>query len=434
MSPVAGVLVYFFVNKIEFEGQVDYIATFLKLTKRSVSYNLPGVEQEEPEKEKFLEEFVFAVCVAITFVMVIALMESEVQKRNQKLSKGFTSPFKDNNGQNNNSFRIRSGFLTKKVKVPSLLTSIDLTKQPVLITGSNVSQVFNMLDKESNPVSVFKPYDEVSENTEKLILSRKQHAMNEVAAYRVDQLVNTTRANVPETRHVKLPGKFFNTKSSIRGSLQKFVQNGENCEDYGPSVFKTNDVQNIGVLDIKILNCDRHTGNILFNPEEKRLTPIDHALSFPEIELFPSTTENATFAEDMISKTLTLQHISFDWLMFKQAKLPFSEEMLSEIKNLNVLQHLQLLAKLGMNSKQQLAVFSSMTLLQIGALQFKKTLYEIGSMVQRQGSRKQESVLEQLIEQTLKSIDRNKIEKKDVEEIQKFCENFREKVVIFLKV
>jgi hypothetical protein len=67
--------------------------------------------------------------------------------------------------------------------------------------------------------------------------------------------------------------------------LQKFAKNNGLAEDYGPSAFSTKQVERIAVLDIKILNMDRNTGNILtYRKEgELRLIPIDHGLCIPDM-------------------------------------------------------------------------------------------------------------------------------------------------------
>merc|ERR1711871_168200 len=58
--------------------------------------------------------------------------------------------------------------------------------------------------------------------------------------------------------------------SSI-GSIQKFVPNIGDCEDYGSGVFETDDVQRLAVLDIRLLNADRHGSNILIARDDEPL-------------------------------------------------------------------------------------------------------------------------------------------------------------------
>ena len=47
------------------------------------------------------------------------------------------------------------------------------------------------------------------------------------------------------------------------GSLQSYVRNDGCSEDWGASKFNVEDAQRIAILDIRILNQDRHAGNIL---------------------------------------------------------------------------------------------------------------------------------------------------------------------------
>ena len=80
---------------------------------------------------------------------------------------------------------------------------------------------------------------------------------------------NPTTSLIPDD-NVRMDPTMEDNRSMdfIRGSLQKFVPNAESCEDYGPNLFSTEDVHRIGILDLRILNCDRHTGNLLFDFSE----------------------------------------------------------------------------------------------------------------------------------------------------------------------
>ncbi|CAM9751001.1 unnamed protein product, partial [Phaeothamnion confervicola] len=91
------------------------------------------------------------------------------------------------------------------------------------------------------------------------------------------------------------------------GSLQVFVPNECTAEDLGPSLFPTEDVHRIAILDVRLCNMDRHVGNILVQrpprasprtsgsygrawrrrharpPPPLRLVPIDHGLCLPHV-------------------------------------------------------------------------------------------------------------------------------------------------------
>ncbi|KAJ7279822.1 hypothetical protein O6H91_Y377200 [Diphasiastrum complanatum] len=112
-------------------------------------------------------------------------------------------------------------------------------------------------------------------------------------------------------------------------SFQEFIQHDYDANDHGASCFPVSSVHRIGILDIRILNTDRHAGNILVKNRsdgprlfEKRhldvnesaeLIPIDHGLCLPE----------------------TLEDPYFEWLHWPQASVPFSEEELRYISRLD---------------------------------------------------------------------------------------------------
>ena len=67
------------------------------------------------------------------------------------------------------------------------------------------------------------------------------------------------------------------------------------CGDVGFGQFPKQDIHNIGLLDIRLFNMDRHSGNILFRKtegcqggkqkkanEQYELIPIDHGYCLPE--------------------------------------------------------------------------------------------------------------------------------------------------------
>ena len=81
-------------------------------------------------------------------------------------------------------------------------------------------------------------------------------AAREVAAY----LLDAGLAGVPRTAMVSAVSAAGGAK---RGSFQEFVQSEGCSEDWGPSLFRVEDVQAIAALDIRLLNQDRHTGNML---------------------------------------------------------------------------------------------------------------------------------------------------------------------------
>ncbi|GLI68290.1 hypothetical protein VaNZ11_012651 [Volvox africanus] len=118
------------------------------------------------------------------------------------------------------------------------------------------------------------------------------------------------------------------------GSLQEFVTHECDTSEMGPSRFSVRDVHRIGILDLRLFNTDRHAGNMLVRTQRSaasasaadlrrsmvvadasyELIPIDHGFCLPE----------------------TLEAPYFEWLHWPQTMLPFSEEELQYIRNLDV--------------------------------------------------------------------------------------------------
>eukprot|EP01017_Pseudomicrothorax_dubius_P047636 TRINITY_DN8579_c0_g1_i12.p1 TRINITY_DN8579_c0_g1~~TRINITY_DN8579_c0_g1_i12.p1 ORF type:complete len:393 (-),score=80.17 TRINITY_DN8579_c0_g1_i12:577-1755(-) len=110
------------------------------------------------------------------------------------------------------------------------------------------------------------------------------------------------------------------------GSLQAFVKHDDVASNFGYSVFDVEEVHRIGVLDIRILNCDRNDENVLVRvkmdpatrSKKYRLIPIDHALSLPD--------------------TIDISEYDIVWMGWPQAKSPFSEQTLAAIRAIDPIQ------------------------------------------------------------------------------------------------
>mmetsp|Transcript_5609 Transcript_5609/g.12420 ORF Transcript_5609/g.12420 Transcript_5609/m.12420 type:complete len:688 (-) Transcript_5609:1735-3798(-) len=222
-------------------------------------------------------------------------------------------------------------------------------------------------------------------------------AMREVAAYLLD---HEGFAKVPTSVLVRARHPIFcynNRMSSVRastaelagatdapngllpmklGSLQEFVSHECDTSEMGPSRFSVKDVHRIGILDIRLFNTDRHAGNMLVRVSrdssanlksriadaQYELIPIDHGFCLPE----------------------TLEAPYFEWLHWPQTMLPFSEEELQYIKNLDIEADKELLRKELPNLRPEcLRVMElATTLLKKGA-EAGLTLFEIASMMSR---------------------------------------------------
>lgn len=211
--------------------------------------------------------------------------------------------------------------------------------------------------------------------------------IREVAAYLLD---HDHFAKVPPTALVKATHSNFNVNTNVLpcnsepfvkiGSLQRFIPHEYDASEHGTSQFPVGAVHRIGILDVRILNTDRHAGNILVRklPQEKcnswtlfdlhvydalELIPIDHGLCLPE----------------------AIDDPYFEWLHWPQAALPFSEEELEYIKNLNAASDAELLRKeLPMLRESCLRVLMITTAFLQKAAVAGLSLAEIGSMMTRE--------------------------------------------------
>lgn len=239
--------------------------------------------------------------------------------------------------------------------------------------SEGVNGSYFLKDRDGNHIAVFKPEDEEgnSPNNPKKSDSISplqdirlgEGAIKEVAAYLLD---DTGFYSVPKTILVDIRHPIFltNGKSVKRGSLQQYVENDGSSWDIGSSVFPTREVHKIGILDLQIMNLDRHGGNILFRETENgsyNLIPIDNGFSFPD--------------------DLNKKNIWFEWMNWKAAKKPFDEETLQYILNIDLERNVEMLKeKLHLRSECLKMFKLGTTLLKKGASKG-LTLFEIGSMV-----------------------------------------------------
>ncbi|XP_057522061.1 phosphatidylinositol 4-kinase gamma 6-like [Amaranthus tricolor] len=203
----------------------------------------------------------------------------------------------------------------------------------------------------------------------------------EVAAYLLDY---DGFANVPLTALVKITHPIFNINDGVNGnchqqrekiskiaSFQQFILHDCDANDHGTSSFPVSSVHRIGILDIRILNTDRHAGNILvrklddgvgrFNQVD--LVPIDHGLCLPE----------------------SLEDPYFEWIHWPQASIPFSEDELQYIANLDPFHDSEMLrVELPMIREACLRVLVLCTIFLKEAASFGLCLAEVGEMMSRE--------------------------------------------------
>ena len=116
------------------------------------------------------------------------------------------------------------------------------------------------------------------------------------------------------------------------GSLQEFVAHECDTSEMGASRFAAADVHRIGILDLRLFNTDRHAGNMLVRvsrqPSAVNLTSAESMLASSKYELVP--------IDHGFCLPETLEAPYFEWLHWPQAMLPFSDEELAYIRDLNI--------------------------------------------------------------------------------------------------
>ncbi|OWM75865.1 phosphatidylinositol 4-kinase gamma 5-like [Punica granatum] len=204
--------------------------------------------------------------------------------------------------------------------------------------------------------------------------------VREVAAYLLD---SDHFANVPPTALVKITHSIFNINDGVNpsnsfkkklvskiASFQQFIPHDFDASDHGTSSFPVAAVHRIGILDIRIFNTDRHAGNLLVRKlggsgrfDQVELIPIDHGLCLPE----------------------TLEDPYFEWIHWPQASIPFSEDELKYIDELNPVRDCEMLrAELPMIREACLRVLHLCTIFLKEAAVSGLCLAEIGEMMSRE--------------------------------------------------
>ena len=196
---------------------------------------------------------------------------------------------------------------------------------------------------EHQPIAVFK---------------RDQYR-REVAAFRLD---HERFAGVPPTVVTTLEHPIWGGKAT--GSCQYFMPDTitvVEAQSADLSHFSATCVRRIASLDIRLMNEDRHTSNILVSSCRRLLTPIDHGF---------------IFAQD-------LSGVHFDWLPWEQAGTPFNDRELSYISFLDPQRDRNLLIdELGIEERRANRLFVATVLLQMGALR-RFTALELGKILSR---------------------------------------------------
>ncbi|KAK7396063.1 hypothetical protein VNO78_16799 [Psophocarpus tetragonolobus] len=228
--------------------------------------------------------------------------------------------------------------------------------------------------------------------------------IRELAAYLLD---HGGFAGVPPTALVKFShAAFFVTTTSDAAtvpshmpkiaSLQRFVGHGFDAGELGPSFFSVASVHQIGILDIRIMNLDRHAGNMLVIKHNQSgnyvdgvadLVPIDHGFCLPE----------------------WLDDPYFEWLHWPQASIPFSDYELEYISKLDPFKDAEILrTDIPLLRESSIRVLIVCTIFLKQAAAAGLLLSEIGQMMTRKfcGGEESPSEMENICSKVKTSIPR----------------------------
>ncbi|ESW11383.1 hypothetical protein PHAVU_008G025300 [Phaseolus vulgaris] len=322
-------------------------------------------------------------------------------------------------------------FTGTKQLAKDIMKAIKIGIEPIPIQGG-LGGAYYFRNSNGENVAIVKPTDEepYAPNNPKGFVGKAlgqpglkrsvrvgETGFREVAAYLLD---HDHFANVPCTALVKVRHSIFNVNDRVNGSmhhnkkqiskiasLQQFIPHDFDASDYGTFSFPVAAVHRIGILDVRILNTDRHAGNLLVRKlegfgrfDQAELFPIDHGLCLPE----------------------SLEDPYFEWIHWPQASIPFSEDELSYIYNLDPFRDSEMLRmELPMIREACLRVLVLCTIFLKEAAAFGLCLAEIGEMMSRefQGHEEEPSELELICIETKKQLDQEELFSFEAEVVDK---------------
>ncbi|XP_062111297.1 phosphatidylinositol 4-kinase gamma 7-like [Humulus lupulus] len=281
-----------------------------------------------------------------------------------------------------------------KVLVKDIVKAIKMGVDPIPV-HSGLGGAYYFRNCKGESVAIVKPTDEepfapnnpkgfvgkaLGQPGLKLSVRVGETGFREVAAYLLDK---GHFANVPPTALVKITHSIFNVNDGVNGnksnkkklvskiaSFQQFIEHDFDASDHGTSSFPVGAVHRIGILDIRILNTDRHAGNLLVRKldgvgrfGQVDLIPIDHGLCLPE----------------------TLEDPYFEWIHWPQASIPFTDDELEYIEKLEPQKDCDMLRReLPMIREACLRVLVLCTIFLKEAAAYGLCLAEIGEMMSRE--------------------------------------------------
>jgi len=251
---------------------------------------------------------------------------------------------------------------------------------------SGTSGTFFLKDCEGEPIAVFK----------------KEHCLHELAAYRLDY---KHFAGVPQTALTTLEHPLLEGKQT--GSCQMFVHDSMEAMKIDRSRYhelSASSIRRIASLDIRMMNEDRHSSNILVI-NQKEIIPIDHGFIFPR----------------------DLSRIYMSWIDWNQASTNFTERELSYISLLDAEQDRRMLME-EMHFEEIFAnrLYVATVLLKLFAIRG-KTPQEIGKLMScTQPVAKESSRFEYVLEKIRKRNPPNwaLFSRYVYEEVEKFLDHY----------
>jgi hypothetical protein len=225
--------------------------------------------------------------------------------------------------------------------------------------------VYFVENTERELIGVFKPEDETFST--KHGMTHGDYTAKEIAAYCLDHM---GVSHVPNTKRLEIEDEASNR--SRTGSFQKYVHNIGPAEDFSSSLFAIEDVQAIGLLDLRVFNTDRHMGNLVVCEEPVeiaggkhrvlRLVPIDHSLILPDFRC--------------------LSEGWYEWCSWEQARFPITKTLEAYIAGVNIQEDCDILRELEIRSESIVTYALCTTLVKYG-VKIGMTLRELANLYQR---------------------------------------------------
>jgi len=172
----------------------------------------------------------------------------------------------------------------QRQKLVEQVTSQDDSVTHTSIDEGQTGTVF-ALEAHGEKIAVFKPLS--GENFKRKGVTTGQGAVREEAVYLVDRLCGS-QAGVPVTSRASIEVDGHEVKGAVQGFVSDsigFIEDFAMPRDLEKAreFVAQNTVEGLALLDMRVFNMDRHTGNLLLLRREKPhgLGPIDHGCCLP---------------------------------------------------------------------------------------------------------------------------------------------------------